>query len=136
MVVLPPNNAPLRRRVVVWRVTQTCNLSCRFCAYAADMHRLRGSADPLLVSRIGGLLAEESEATGRGLLLSWIGGEPFLWAPLLPVSTALRDRPGVGLRLTTNGLALSSSPPPRARPSPWRTAGRALGSGSSTRAAS
>lgn len=100
----PPDALP--RRVIVWRVTQRCTLACRFCAYAVDVQRRRGEADPAEVLRVGALVGEAAGRTGRPALISWIGGEPALWAPLIEVSTALRRWPSLGLSLTTNGEVL------------------------------
>jgi MoaA/NifB/PqqE/SkfB family radical SAM enzyme len=88
--------------VVVWRVTEACNLSCDFCAYAQNLPRARMSVDPAEVLRVGKLLSEEK---GRKVLLSWLGGEPLAWKPIADLSRALH---GFGLRLgcTTNGVPL------------------------------
>lgn len=95
----------LPRLVVVWRVTERCNLGCRFCAYDVHLTRARGEADPAEVSRLGRLLAQHGKATGREILVSWLGGEPMLWPHLREVSAELGAL-GVRMAVTTNGLAL------------------------------
>lgn len=88
--------------VVVWRVTERCDTACGFCAYDARLRRPRREADPGELLRVGALLA----AWRRDVLLSFLGGEPFLWPPLVEVTAALR---ALGLRvgLTSNGRALA-----------------------------
>ncbi|WP_218281224.1 hypothetical protein [Verrucomicrobium spinosum] len=39
-------------------------------------------ADPAEIRRFAAVLADWSQATGRPVLLSWLGGEPLLWKPL------------------------------------------------------
>jgi MoaA/NifB/PqqE/SkfB family radical SAM enzyme len=89
-------------RVVVWRVTERCDTSCGFCAYDARLRRSRRDADPAEVVRAARRWAEG----GGALLISFLGGEPFLWRPLVEVTAALRGL-GVGVALTTNGRALA-----------------------------
>jgi MoaA/NifB/PqqE/SkfB family radical SAM enzyme len=95
-----------RRLVVVWRATERCDTACGFCAYDVRVRRSRRAlaADDAL--RFGGVLAAWAAARGREVLLSWLGGEPFLWPALAPVSEALAAR-GLALSLTTNGRALA-----------------------------
>lgn len=92
------------RLVIVWRVTERCNLGCRFCAYDAHLRRPRRAFDAAEALRFGRLVAEW--ARGRDVLVSWLGGEPFLWPPLADVTADLRDR-GLRIALTTNGRALA-----------------------------
>jgi radical SAM protein with 4Fe4S-binding SPASM domain len=94
--------------IVVWRVTERCNLACPFCAYDRTLRRPRASADPEAVAAFGAVLAEHQRATGDAVLVSWLGGEPLTWPPL----RALTERfHALGLRLstTTNGTPLASA---------------------------
>lgn len=96
------------RRVVVWRVTQDCNLDCQFCSYSRSLDRLRQNADPVRVERFGRLLGAHSKRTGRKTLVSWIGGEPLLWLPLLDTARKFVREFGLEVSITTNGTPLRS----------------------------
>lgn len=92
--------------IVLWRVTEHCNLACGFCAYDRRLSMPRASASAAQVRRFGGVLAEYQRLTGTSVLLSWLGGEPMLWPPMFAVSKALRETCGLRLGVTTNGTTL------------------------------
>jgi MoaA/NifB/PqqE/SkfB family radical SAM enzyme len=94
--------------IVVWRVTERCNLACPFCACDRRLPRPRVSADPQAVAAFGAVLADYQRATGDGVLVSWLGGEPLLWPPLRALTERFR---ALGLRIstTTNGTPLVSA---------------------------
>lgn len=96
------------RRVIVWRVTQACNLGCRFCSYSNELDRVRGAADPFQVRRFGEILGDYARQRGHTVLVSWIGGEPFLWPTLLDMSHTFANDFGLEISCTTNGLPLRS----------------------------
>ena len=89
----------------MWRVTERCDLACAFCAYDRRLRRPRRDLDPAEARRFGALAADWARARGRELLVSWLGGEPFLWRPLADVTRHLRER-GARVSLTSNGRAL------------------------------
>jgi MoaA/NifB/PqqE/SkfB family radical SAM enzyme len=93
------------RLVIVWRVTARCNLPCAFCAYDRTLSIPRPVADQAEVLRFGAVVAEHARASGRRVLVSFLGGEPLLWPGLERVSEALGAL-GVGVGITTNGLGL------------------------------
>lgn len=95
----------MNKRVIVWRVTQTCNMRCRFCSYSTETQRLRSSADEAEIWRLCGVLADYVRKTGDEMLVSWIGGEPFLWENIIPFSERLYES-GIQVSATTNGLPL------------------------------
>ena len=95
--------------VVVWRVTERCNLACKFCSYDRDLARARNDADPQLVLSFGTVLAEYQHATGDSVLVSWLGGEPLLWAPLTDLTRTFRQDYGLRISTTTNGTCLGSA---------------------------
>lgn len=98
------------RLIVVWRVTQKCNVSCQFCAYSSALGGTRIHADTHEVLRLGGLLARAQKMKNQSApLICWLGGEPFLWPELASVSRLFRREYGLGLSLTTNGLNLHSA---------------------------
>ena len=97
--------------VVVWRVTEQCNLGCGFCAYDRGLKFPRMQAEAAQVERTALLLMQWSQARGERLLLSWLGGEPLLVPWLLPLSARLRavaqsSALDLALSLTTNGTRL------------------------------
>jgi MoaA/NifB/PqqE/SkfB family radical SAM enzyme len=102
-VSLPSVSAP--ERVVVWRITEHCNLGCGFCAYDRALPFKRLQADPAEVERVAALLLAWSANQDRSVLISWLGGEPLLWPPLLPLSARIKAL-GARLSLTSNGTRL------------------------------
>ncbi len=97
---------PARPLVVVWRVTEACDLSCWYCEYNRHLRRPRRGAQAEAVLAFGKLLAGYAAQAGRSVLVSWLGGEPLLWPPLVKVSRALCHEYGLRLGLTTNGERL------------------------------
>jgi MoaA/NifB/PqqE/SkfB family radical SAM enzyme len=94
-----------RRLVLVWRVTERCDTRCPFCAFDAGLRRPRRELDAAEALRFGDLVARWAEDRGRGVLVSWLGGEPLLWPELETTSATLRSR-GLQIGLTTNGRGL------------------------------
>ncbi len=92
--------------IVVWRVVDSCNLACPFCAYDRRLDFARRQADPAQVMRFIDRLADW-RATGEQILLSWLGGEPLLW-PELEALTRKAHAAGLALSVTTNGTTLNS----------------------------
>lgn len=71
--------------IVLWRVTERCNLACGFCAYDRRLPGIRLEAQSADVKRFAGLLGAYQQVTGTRVLVSWLGGEPLLWEPLFPL---------------------------------------------------
>jgi MoaA/NifB/PqqE/SkfB family radical SAM enzyme len=94
--------------IVVWRVTERCNLACGFCAYDRRLARPRADAEPGAVLAFGGRTAAYQRRTGDQVLVSWLGGEPLLWRPLAGLTAALTGELGLRVSVTTNGTALAS----------------------------
>src|SRR5262245_43232497 len=95
--------------IVVWRVTQRCNLSCPFCSYDRRLSRPRRDSDPDLIRRFGRVLAEHQQTAGKSVLVSWIGGEPLLWPPLADLTAFFTNQLGLRVSTTTNGTTLGSA---------------------------
>jgi MoaA/NifB/PqqE/SkfB family radical SAM enzyme len=95
--------------IVVWRVTQRCNLSCPFCGYDRRLSRPRRDADPDLIRSFGRVLAEHQQTGGESVLVSWIGGEPLLWSPLTDLTVFFIKELGLRVSTTTNGTTLGSA---------------------------
>ena len=92
-----------RPLVVVWRVTEACDLSCWFCEYNRRLRRPRQVADAAAVLALGKALSEYSAASARPVLVSWLGGEPLLWPALMNAGRRLHEDFGLALGLTTSG---------------------------------
>lgn len=94
--------------VVVWRVTEACDLACPFCAYSRDLRRSRRQATLAEALAFGAALRDFAAHTGRPVHLSWLGGEPLLWPPLAEASRTMAAW-GLSLGLTTNGTRLADA---------------------------
>src|SRR5260221_11248621 len=100
-----PDN-PARPLVVVWRVTEACDLGCWFCEYNRELRRSRRSVACDDALAFGRVLAEYAASSGRPVLVSWLGGEPLTWPPLMAAGQRLHGEFGLALGLTTNGWQL------------------------------
>ena len=95
--------------IIVWRITERCNLSCPFCAYDRRVTRPRREADVKTARRFGSVLAEYQRNTSDPVLVSWIGGEPFLFSPLNGLTVFFTKELGLRVSATTNGTSLNSA---------------------------
>jgi len=93
--------------IVVWRVVDSCNLSCPFCAFDRRLAFSRTQTAPHDILRVAKLLADYQTHTGDRVLLSWLGGEPLQWEPLKRMTHAVRAL-GLEVSATTNGTTLGS----------------------------
>jgi sulfatase maturation enzyme AslB (radical SAM superfamily) len=91
--------------IVLWRITTRCNYACGFCAYDRQLRFPRSQVAADEAARFGALLRAWAVARQRRVLLSWLGGEPLLWPPLLPLSAELAG-PMLAISATTNGSLL------------------------------
>jgi MoaA/NifB/PqqE/SkfB family radical SAM enzyme len=94
--------------IVVWRVVDSCNLSCPFCAFDKRLGFPRTETAPQDILRLAAVLADHQARTGDRVLLSWLGGEPLRWKPLEQLTDAVRAL-GLEVSATTNGSTLGSS---------------------------
>jgi MoaA/NifB/PqqE/SkfB family radical SAM enzyme len=92
--------------IVLWRVTEHCNLACGFCAYDRRLPGGRQQTTASQIEHVTALLAEHRRSSGERLLLSWLGGEPLLWRPVFDVSRRLHREHGFDISATTNGTTL------------------------------
>jgi len=95
--------------LVLWRVTDRCNLGCGFCAYDRTLSGQRTDADVAMIRRFGAVLAEYQRTVGEGVLVSWIGGEPFLFPQLSDLTAYFAEQLGLRISATTNGTTLASA---------------------------
>lgn len=92
--------------IVVWRVTEACNLACGFCAYDRRLPFRRHEVSEAMVRRFSPVLAAYQDRTHDRVLLSWIGGEPLLWKPFFDLTRWLDEDLGIVVSTTTNGTTL------------------------------
>ncbi len=93
--------------VVLWRISERCNLGCAFCGYSRELDRTRHETEAGEIRRVICLLAEYRRRTRSRVLLSWLGGEPFLRGDLVELGS-LAHGSGLLLSATTNGKGLAS----------------------------
>lgn len=93
--------------IVVWRVTQRCNLTCPFCEWDRSLPRERVDAAAARVLDFARVLAEYQRQTSDSVLLSWLGGEPTLWPALHDLAPRVKEL-GIAQSTTTNGTTLAS----------------------------
>lgn len=93
--------------ILVWRVVDSCNLACPFCAFDKRLAYPRRHAAVERVERFLDLLGAWADS-GEPVMLSWLGGEPLLWGPLEAL-TERAHRLGLAVSTTTNGTTLGSS---------------------------
>ncbi len=93
--------------IVVWRVVDTCNLTCPFCAFDKRLSFPRSQTDPQDILRLARVLADHQARTGERVLVSWLGGEPLQWEKLTDLTHAVRAL-GLDVSATTNGSTLGS----------------------------
>ncbi len=96
------------RLVVVWRITEACDLDCWFCEYARRHGGPRASARVEDVLAFGKSLGQYAVAAGSDVLVSWLGGEPLLWPPLQRMDQVLHEEYGLLLGATTNGTHIAA----------------------------
>ena len=94
--------------VILWRITEHCDLGCHFCGYSRRLRRPRVSADPEQVAAFGALLKECAAISQREILISWLGGEPLLWPPLFDISRVFKHEFNLQIGVTSNGTVLRS----------------------------
>lgn len=94
--------------VILWRIFEGCNFSCAFCAFSREIERPRRRTDAAEVRRMIEIFAEFRRQRDERVLLSWLGGEPFLRRDL-PELTRLAASRGLAVSTTTNGSALGAA---------------------------
>lgn len=100
-------NLPPAMLLVLWRVTERCNLGCKFCGYDRALSRSRREVRSDTVMAFGAVLSRYRREMNRRVLVSWLGGEPLLWKPLAAISAQYRRLHGLDLSVTTNATRLA-----------------------------
>ena len=96
----------MKNRVIVWRITQDCNMRCRFCSYSCDVDRQRDDASIEEISQFIEVLGRCRSQRDENILVSWIGGEPFIRKDIMDYSKRLYSM-GIDVSATTNGILLT-----------------------------
>jgi AdoMet-dependent heme synthase len=94
--------------IVLWRITERCNLGCPFCGYSRELKRTRRETPASEIRRFAMMLGEWRALSSRRILLSWLGGEPFLRHDLAALTEFSVRECGLEVSTTTNGTALGS----------------------------
>ena len=102
------NPASSDRLVVVWRVTEACDLRCAYCGYSGELPRRRAEADLAAVLAWGRVLGDYAAQARREVMVSWLGGEPLGWPGWQAAARKFRQDYGLGLSVTTNGTRLEA----------------------------
>ncbi len=93
--------------VVVVRVNTHCSLGCLYCGFSREVLRHRTSTKTSDLLRFAEGLSEYQKSSGRNVMVSLLGGEPFQWSDWEPVTRRLLQL-GLKRSATTNGLALEN----------------------------
>lgn len=94
--------------VILWRIIESCNLGCGFCAYSRELSRSRRQTDAGEIRRVLSLLGELRARNKRRILVSWLGGEPFLRDDLSELTRYAVIECGLSVSTTTNATTLGS----------------------------
>jgi len=61
------------KKVIVWRITQNCNMNYQFCSYSNEIQRIRDVANYEDILRFLKILGMYKDLNKREILISWIG---------------------------------------------------------------
>ncbi|MFO0566363.1 MAG: radical SAM protein [Polyangiaceae bacterium] len=92
--------------VILWRIEERCNFACSFCGYSRELPRQRRSTSAADVRRGIERFAAWPRRPGERVLLSWLGGEPFLRRDLTELTRCAVEL-GLSVSATSNGTALT-----------------------------
>ena len=94
-------------KVIVIEVSTVCNLSCPFCAHDNRLKVKRHSLEHGQLEIFTDVIGKFSIAKEESILISWLGGEPFLNKSILPLTEELIKNYPLFFSATTNGTKLS-----------------------------
>ncbi len=97
-----------RKMIVVWRIVDSCNLACPFCAFDKRLGFARSQVDTDEVVRFLTVLSDYQTSCNNPVLVSWLGGEPFLFKPLESLTLSAQAK-GLRVSATTNGTTLGNA---------------------------
>jgi sulfatase maturation enzyme AslB (radical SAM superfamily) len=94
-------------KVIVIEVSTVCNLSCPFCAHDSRLRVKRHTIEHERLKAFIHAIGEFSMAKKESILISWLGGEPFINKSILPLTEELIANYPLFFSATTNGTKLS-----------------------------
>jgi MoaA/NifB/PqqE/SkfB family radical SAM enzyme len=94
-------------KVIVIEVSTVCNLSCPFCAHDSRLKVKRHTLEHGELAMFTDVIGKFSIAKEESVLISWLGGEPFLNKSILPLTEELIKNYPLYFSATTNGTKLS-----------------------------
>ncbi len=109
-----------RRPVVVWTLTQSCNLKCIHCYADAVRGKVSGE---LTTAELARVMQEMSQVGVAALLLS--GGEPLMRGDLFEIAHLATDM-GIPITLSTNGTLIDGRMAERIKKAGFRYVGISL----------
>jgi sulfatase maturation enzyme AslB (radical SAM superfamily) len=95
-------------KVIVIEVSTICNLSCPFCAHDSHQKVKRHTLEHEQLGAFTDVIGKFSIAKEEAVLVSWLGGEPFLNKSILPLTEELINKYPLFFSATTNGTTLSN----------------------------
>lgn len=98
---------PTYNKVVVIEVSTVCNLSCPFCAHDSRLKIPRYTLEHESLQAFINVVGEYSATKKEPVLISWLGGEPFINKSVLPLTEKLKNNYPLYFSATTNGTKLS-----------------------------
>jgi sulfatase maturation enzyme AslB (radical SAM superfamily) len=95
-------------KVIVIEVSTVCNLCCPFCAHDSRLKVKRHTIEHEQLEAFTSVIGKFSIAKKESVLISWLGGEPFLNKSVLPLTEELIINFPLFFSATTNGTKLSN----------------------------
>ena len=110
-----PASSRVRKPIVVWNITRTCNLKCVHCYADASARKFEGELD---WDQCCAVIDDLADYKVNALLFS--GGEPLVHPRFMEL---LERATGKGLKVTisTNGTRITPEAPRGSRNWAWRT---------------
>lgn len=95
-------------KVIVIEVSTVCNLSCPFCGHDSRLKIPRFTLSPDILKTFIMIAGKYSAMKKETVLISWLGGEPFINKSIISITEELRNDYPLYFSATTNGTRLSS----------------------------
>lgn len=96
-------------KVIVIEISTLCNLACPFCAHDKRLPISRHTIPDHILTHFTEIIGQYAAEKNEVVLVSWLGGEPFLQRNLLPLTEKLHAQYPLYFSATTNGTQLHKS---------------------------